>query len=486
MATGRMEKVIEEETQPWGVQPTAPRVRRLRGLDLFVLWGDLGIGLLVLVTGALLVPALSLRQALGAIVVGSILGCIPLALVGLAGAREGLPGMVLLRPTLGIRGSYLPTVLNVAQLIGWTAFELWVMALVAAEVSGPILGIESFYVWLGVAAAVCLLLSLGGPILVVRRWMERFGVWVLLAAAGWITVRLLATADLGGLWSGPGAGGFPSFWPAVDLVIAMPVSWIPLVADYNRFARPGARAAAGTYLGYLAANVWFYALGALLIVGPLADQDLVVSGPAPAVLAAGIAAVAGTALVPVVLLVGETDEAFADIYSAAVSSQNMAPRLNQRLGVVAVTAIGVGLAAWLFRLPGGGTETFEFFLFLIGSVFVPLFGVFLADYFVLRRRSPYRAAALFDPHGPYRYLGGFNPAAIAAWVLGFAVYHWIAPTPLEGWSAAVERFFAGWLSLPFPLFGGEIPASVAAFVVAFLLYIPLGALVRRQEPAGER
>jgi nucleobase:cation symporter-1, NCS1 family len=116
---------------------------------------------------------------------------------------------------------------------------------------------------------------------------------------------------------------------------------------------------------------------------------------------------------------------------------------------------------------------------------VPLFAVFLADYFVLRRRSPYRAEALFDPHGPYRYLGGFNPAAAAAWVLGFAVYHWVAPTALAGWSAAVEVFFADWLHLPFPLFGGEVPASVMAFAVAFLVYLPLGTAVRRRGPVGE-
>src|SRR3989337_552427 len=83
----------------WDVRPVAPEMRRLSGIDLAVLWGDLGIGLLVLVTGALLVPALGLPQALLAIVVGSAIGCIPLALVGRAGAREGVPGMGLLRPT---------------------------------------------------------------------------------------------------------------------------------------------------------------------------------------------------------------------------------------------------------------------------------------------------------------------------------------------------------------------------------------------------
>jgi NCS1 family nucleobase:cation symporter-1 len=476
--TERIERVLEEEAPAWGVRPTTDQVRRLRGLDFAILWGDLGVGLLVLVSGALLVPALGLGQALLAIVLGSVLGCIPLALVGLAGAREGLPGMVLLRPALGTRGSYLPTVLNVGQLVGWTAFELWAMALVASRITGPVLGVQSFYVWLAAAAVLCLLLSLGGPVLVVRRWMERFGAWVLAGVAAWVTFRVLTEVDLGALWSAPAHGGFPTFWAGVDLVIAMPVSWIPLVADYNRFARRGVGSAGGTFGGYLVANVWFYTLGALLILGAGA------SGPSVTGIADGIIALAGGALVLVVLLVGETDEAFADIYSAAVSLQNLAPRLNQRVGIVAVSAIGAGLAAWLFRLPNEGIATYEFFLFLIGSVFVPLFGAFLADHFVLRGGRPSRPEALFDRRGPYRYQRGFNLAAVGAWVLGFAVYHWIAPTPLGGWEGAVETFFAGWLHLPFPLFGGEVPASVGAFVAAFLGYLALGTLLRVNRSPG--
>jgi nucleobase:cation symporter-1, NCS1 family len=441
--TERIERTIEREAPSWGVHPTTPEVRRLRGVDFAVLWGDLALGLLVLVTGALLVPVLGLPQALLAILVGTVLGCIPLALVGRAGAREGVPGMVLLRGVLGTRGSYVPTVLNVVQLVGWTAFELWAMALVASRVTGGPFGEASFYLWLGIATLVCLLLSLGGPVLVIRRWMERFGLWVLAAAAGWVTVRALTTFDLAAVWNRPGEGGLP-FGSAVDLVIAMPVSWIPLVADYNRFARSGVSSTAGTYLGYAVGNVWFYALGALLVLGAG-------SVPSPAGIAEGIATLAGGTLVLVVLLVGETDEAFADIYSAAVSSQNFAPRLNQRAAIVAVSAIGAGLAAWLFGLPDEGVLTYEFFLLLIGSVFVPLFAVFLANHFLLRREEERR---------------GVNMAALAAWVLGFLAYHALTEVGPAGWVSLVKGA-AEAVGLPHPLLDGAIPASVVSFGVAF-------------------
>jgi putative hydroxymethylpyrimidine transporter CytX len=463
----RLEQVIEREAPAWGVRPVAPEMRRLSGVDMAVLWGDLGIGLLVLVTGALLVPALGLPQALLAILVGSLVGCIPLALVGLAGAREGVPGMILLRPVLGVRGSYLPTVFNIGQLVGWTAFELWAMALVASRITGPLFGASSFYLWLAVVAVVCLLLSLGGPVLVVRRWMKRFGAWVLAAAAVWITVRIVTGMDLSALWSRPGQGGLP-FWSAVDLVIVMPVSWIPLVADYNRFARKPRDAAVGTYLGYVLANVWFYALGALLIIGAGA------SAPSVTGIADGIAAVTAGTLVLLVLLVGETDEAFADIYSAAVSAQNLAPRLPQRAAIIAVSAVGVAGAAWLFGRPGEGIQSYEFFLFLIGSIFVPLFGVFVADYFVVNRGYTYRSEVLFDRQIPDRYAGGINLGAVLAWFLGFAVYHWIVPTGPAAWQGAVESVFEA-LRLPFPLFGGAAPASVAAFACAFAVHSLLSA-----------
>ncbi|HET6771043.1 MAG TPA: cytosine permease [Actinomycetota bacterium] len=471
--TRRLERVLQEEAPSWGVQPVPPDHRRLSGLDFAVLWGDLGLGLLVLVTGALLVPALSFSEAFLAIIVGSLIGCVPLALVGMAGAREGVPGMVLLRPTLGIRGSYLPTALNIAQLVGWTAFEFWAMALVASRITGPLFGVDSFHIWLGVAAVVCLLLSLGGPVLVVRRWMERFGAWVIAAVAAWITFRLFARADIGELWSRSGTGGFPTFWNAVDLVIAMPVSWIPLVADYTRFARRGVSSAGGTYAGYLLANVWFYALGALLILGA--------GAPAPSVagIADGIVDLAGGTLLLIALLVGETDEAFADIYSAAVSTQNLAPRVSQRAMIVAVSAAGVAIGVWLFRQPGEGIFAYESFLFLIGSVFIPLFAVFVADYFVLRRQR-YEPGALFDPRGRYRYSAGFRIHAIAAWILGFVVYHLVVPTGPTGWVEIVKDLTGA------PLFGGNAPASILSFVAAFGAYLVLGlATGRRSTRAGE-
>jgi NCS1 family nucleobase:cation symporter-1 len=449
-----IDRVLRHDPSIGGIQPVPSARRGLGGIDLAVLWGDLSVGLLVLVTGALLVPALGLPRALLAIGIGSVIGCLPLALMALAGEREGVPTMVLFRPVLGLRGSFLPSGLNLLQLVGWTAVEFWAMASVANVASRRVADFDAYHAWLVLVAVVCTVLAIGGPILVVRAWLERFGIYILLGSAVWISFRVLTVGDLGPIWHGSASGGLP-FWLAVDLVIAMPVSWLSVAADYNRFARPGSHGVAGTYLGYVAGNAWFYALGALLVLATGATADVLGIGTS-------VAAVAGGSVLLVALLVGESDNAFADIYSAAVSAQNVIPRIPQRAMSLAVGALGFVLALAL------SMDRYEFFLLLIGSVFVPLFGVFAADYFV-RHRGRYTEAEMFARTG-VRWI------ALVPWAAGFALFHWSVPTGPQGWIDGVRTVIHGWLHLPFPLFnsalGASVPSFAAAFGLSMLLFRP--------------
>jgi len=373
--------------------------------------------------------------------------------------------MVLFRPILGRRGSYLPSVLNILQLVGWTGFEFWVMSVVASQMSDRLFGFASYWAWLAVVVVVCTALALGGPIVVVRRWLERFGAWVVVAVAAWITIRLLTTADLGVVWRTPGQGGLP-FWLAVDLVIAMPVSWLPLVADYTRFGTRPSSAAAGTFLGYVVGNAWLYALGALLVVGAgLPD-------PSPAGVGQAIASLSGGAVVLLALLVGETDEAFADIYSAAISTRNIRPRLDHRRTVLTIAAAGAGLAVWLGLRPTVAFDVYESFLFLLGSVFVPLFGVFVADYFVMQRTRP-------------RPQGTSHPwPALVAWAVGFVSYQWCVPTGPAWWQTWIETVLHTWLRLPYPLANSAVGASVPAFAVSLVVFVALSAAIRTRRPVN--
>lgn len=438
----------------WGIEPVPATHRFLGFLDYFALWSSLGVGLLVLLAGTLLVPGLGFGQALLAIVVGTAIGNLLLALAGSIGSDTAVPTMVLYRPALGIRGSYLATVLNVIQLIGWGAFEVFIMGSGASRISKTLFGAELLVPWMLLFAAVATLLAIGGPLLVVRRWLRRFAIWLVYASALYLTWYLATRYDIRALLAAPGDGKLP-FWLGVDLVIAMPVSWLPLVADYNRFARHTGAAFWGTYIGYFVANIWFYALGALFVLA-LKTADLV-----PAIMS-----VTGGWAALVLLLVDETDNAFANIYSTTVSVQNIVPRASQRSLAVLVGAICFVLAASL------DIARYEIFLFLIGSFFVPLFGVLAADYFLIRRR--YDIGQLYREGGAYWYRGGVHWPGLLAWAMGFLVYQWIVPTGIPGWTSSLGSVFR-WLHLPFPL-SATLPwlgASVPSFLVPLILYTAL-------------
>ncbi len=446
----------------WGIEPV-PRTHRLLGFwDFFVLWSDLGEGLLVLLAGTLLVPGLGLGQALLAIVIGTVLGNVLLALAGAIGSDTTVPTMVLLRPALGIRGSYLPTVLNIIQLIGWGSFEVFIMAQAANGISKALFGFQNLVLWAFLFAAFCTLMAISGPLVVIRQWLEKFAIWAVSAITLYLTWYLFAHYDLRALLPRPGDGSLP-FWLGVDLVVAMPVSWLPLVADYNRFARRTGGAFWGTYIGYFIANIWFYALGALFVLA-LKTQDLI-----PAIMS-----VVGGWAALLLLLADETHNGFANIYSTAVSIQNIVPKAKQR-----VLAVVIGAICFIVAIEVNIVQ-YENFLFLIGAFFVPLFGVLAADYFILRRRH-YDVAALYRSNGPYWYRNGTHWWAVAAWVVGFVVYQWIVPTDIPGWKALLHAVF-GSLHLAFPLSEhyAWLGASIPSFLASAVLYLSSAPFLRRE------
>ena len=386
-----------------GIEPVPGRHRVLGFLDYFVLWADLGVGLLVLLAGTLLVPGLGFWPALAAIVLGTLLGNLLLGLAGVIGSDHGVPSMVSLRPSFGLLGSYLPSLVNVVQLIGWGAFEVIFMSQASARLAAPVLGSGSYPVWAILWSAAVVLMGLGGPLVVVRQWLEKAGIWIVLATAAWMVVYIVTHFDLAAALARPGDGSL-TFAQAIDLVVVMPVSWLPLVADYNRFARDTRSAFWGTVIGYGVANISFYALGVLFIL-VLPGSDLIGSILSVAFGAAGLA----------LLLGDETDNAFADVYSAAISLKNVRPDLSTRGLVVGIGGIVLAIALAV------DLAQYQNFLYLVGSLFTPLFGVLIGDYFLLRRRVC--GTDDFYPAGrPESGTRGINVVALLAWGAGIASY----------------------------------------------------------------
>lgn len=444
----------------------APIPRSRRTLDAFgfaVLWSDLGVGLLVLVAGALLVPGLGLWAALAAMVIGSVLGSALLAITGRVGSDLGVPTMVALRPALGMRGSWLASLLNIAQLVGWAGLEIIIMAQAARAISDEFFGFRGYYLWLTVFAVIGTAFAIGGPHLVVRQFLQRFGFWIVLAATIWLTWRLFTTYDLHTYFNDDGAGGFPNFWQGVDIAVSLPVSWLPLVADYSRFARKSGSAAWATFASYAIANTWFFLLGAGYVLMLQANPGTVIGALVDTMLPLALGWI-----FLVVILVDETDNAFANIYSTAVSLQNLV-----RVGHRTLAAL-VGVAALVLAI-SVDLLGYENFLLLIGGVFVSLFGVLVADYFIVHGRH-YDTAALYERGGPYWYTGGVNIAGIAAWAAGFVVYTVCAQPP-----ALVDHF--PWIAdVPSEL--TKIGGTVPSFVITFALYLALQRLLPRRAVAA--
>src|SRR5213595_456983 len=370
---------MDERTPSWGITPVPERLRVLGLFDTTLLWGNLSISLLVIVAAAGLVPALSFKQALLAILIGAVVGSILLGLAGMIGADARVPGMVLLRAPLGRRGSYAPTVVNVAQNLGWSTFELIIISIAAAKLSDSVFGFSARWAWAIAFGVISIALGLLGPIGFIRRYVKRFAAWAVLASIVYLTWWVLDKSHLHAFWTAKGGGGM-TFGQGVDLVIGSIVSWTPLAADYTRFTRGRRSAFWGTGLGYFVPTLWCFGIGCLLVL----SRDISAPEQIPAAVAAGSAGV----LALLALTVDESDEAFADIYSTAVSLQNLFPRVSQRLLIVLVGAAATTGAVVI------NLRHYQDFLLLLGSVFVPLCGVLLADW--LTRGAHYDEHDVFE------------------------------------------------------------------------------------------
>ncbi|HLM34443.1 MAG TPA: cytosine permease [Gaiellaceae bacterium] len=443
----------------WGITPVPERLRVLGFLDQFLLWGNLSVSLLVIVAGAFLVlPAsqfgleLSLPRALAAIAAAAVVGNLLLGVGGLIGADARVPTMVLLRAPLGHRGSYLPTALNVLQCFGWAIFELIIIATGASALSNEVFGFGGKAVWTIAMGAIATVLALLGPVGFVRRYIRKFAIWFVIASLLYLSWWSLHGRHVSGLWDEPGA---PAFWAGFDLVLASLVSWTPLVSDYTRFSRTRRDAFWGTGLGYFVPTIPLFALGAVIaLTRHIAD--------APALLTAIAAGGAATVLALLALTVDESDEAFANVYSGAVSIQNLVPQAPQRLLVAGTAAIAT-VGALVIDL-----RNYQPFLYLLGSFFVPLFGVLVADWLLSGRH--YGPREIFEAPA-------FRPALIAAWLAGFCLYQWLYPNGPAWWTDIVVHTRPH--SLPWG--GASLPSFAAAFGLAALARVAVG---RRSILAG--
>lgn len=388
------------------LSPTSPSERVFAMHDHAALWFSLGVGLLVMQVGAYLLPALSPQQALLAIVCGSLLGACLLGWMAKIACDTGLSSAALMTHVYGRQFAKLPILLNLVQLIGWGTFELVVMRDASVAIARQTGGMAASYwplvmtlVW---GSVIALLIS-GSMLKLVRQLIARVALPLVVLSLLWLTWHFVGLALEQGwqsLWNRPGQGGM-GWLPAMDLVIAMPISWLPLVADYARHGKDGRSAMRGTWLGFAVANMWCYGLGVLVAL-TLPSADLVTA----------LLLAQGGLIALTLILIDEVDNAYGDTYSGAMAAHSVVPSWSVRRWGLLLTAVCVLLA---LVLP---MHSIEPFLLMLSSVFVPLFGVILG-------RLAWQPAAQRLAQAP-QWMAHTQHAhwpAVTLWLAGIALYH---------------------------------------------------------------
>ncbi|WP_030170438.1 purine-cytosine permease family protein [Spirillospora albida] len=446
-----MTSAIDERPQdrprdeaPYTLDEPAPKV--LGFWDQSAFWANLGVSLFafsgaytVLAPDASGAPTLSIVAGITAMIVGTVLGGLMLGLSAVPGAKTGQPAMVLLRGLFGARLSYVPTVLNVAQLIGWGTFELIVIA-DAARALWDGVPRWTYVVAAGVLTTVLTIWPLGSV-----RMLRRYVTAAVLIALAYFYVQLLREPlpDLTeGSWDG--------FLLGADAALAVSISWVPVAADYTRHARSARGAFGAAAVGYSVTQIIAYILGLLALA--------LVAGDSAKVFDPFLGVTLGVAFFAVFVL-READQSFANVYSTAVSIQNLVPRADRRVLTVALGALITVLALLL------DIGDYAGFLALIGSVFVPMLGVLAADFFLGRGRSGWNT----ERTAPSRW------SMIGAWLAGFTTYQLINPGTVSRWAGfwkdvqeLVHLTPQSWMS-----------ASLLSFLVAGAAALAIGRLSRR-------
>ena len=357
-------------------QPTIHR--RLSTPTLGLIWFGASVSLAEILTGTFFAP-LGFEQGLTAILVGHIIGCILFWLVAYVSAKTGASAMGAASRSFGHVGSNLFAVANVIQLVGWTAIMV-VSGAAAANLLLPLLGEAGWCVVIG--ALIVFWIAIG---------VKRMGRAQSFAAVLLLVLTFVASsAVFGGTLITPSGDEGLSFGATVELAVAMPLSWLPVVGDYTREAKkPGAGATMAT-ITYFVGSCWMFAigLGCALFAG---SDDIAV-----------VMAQAGMGLIGILVVVLSTvTTTFLDAQSAGVSAESIHPKLNARICGIIAAVVGTALAIF------APVSNFEEFLYLIGSVFAPMAAIVIADYFIGHRD---RSDVAVDWRN------------IVLWVLGFALY----------------------------------------------------------------
>ena len=329
------------------------------GTSLFengLIWFGAGVSIAEILTGTYFAE-LGFKRALLAILIGHIIGCAMFFLAGVIGGKQRLSAMETAKNSFGRIGGQFFAIMNVIQLVGWTSIMIYDGALAA----NGIFSIGSWVWCLVIGALIILWIMIGIADLGKLNTVAMAALFIL-------TLVLCKVIFIDGSISSASVSDGMSFGAAIELAVAMPLSWLPLIADYTREAEKPVKAAAVSTAVYGAVSCWMYiiGMGAALFTG---ESDIAL-----------IMVKAGLGVLGLIIVIFSTvTTTFLDAYSAGISQESITPKVKGKYVAVVVAAIGT-VAAMIFPM-----DDITDFLYLIGSVFAPMIAIQIADYFIIHR-----------------------------------------------------------------------------------------------------
>lgn len=350
-----------------------------------LIWFGAGVSIAEILTGTYLAP-LGMGKGLAAIIVGHIIGCLMLFLAGVIGGKVRKSAMETVKMSFGQKGSILFAVLNVLQLVGWTAIMIYDGALAADGVMHT-----GRWIWCLVIGALIILWIVIG--------ITNLGkINTVAMAALFILTLILCKVIFTGSGAGTPSDDSMTFGAAVELAVAMPLSWLPLISDYTREAKEPVKATAVSAVVYGVISCWMYliGMGAAIYTG---ESDI-----------AQIMVKAGLGIVGLLIIIFSTvTTTFLDAYSAGISSETLSHKLNGKYIAIGVTIVGA-LAAIVYPM-----DNITDFLYLIGSVFAPMIAIQIADFFLLEEDHSEKEIQISN---------------MILWVIGFVLYRMLMKVDL--------------------------------------------------------
>ena len=378
--------------------PVAAGDRRQTPLDLFLIFAGANIVATTLQVGASLAGQFSTGTAIAIIVAGAVFGAAMVAVLAPIGTALGVPSIVASRAALGFAGADLLALLLFVTNFAWIALNNVIAASICARLFGDETSMPVWAVAAGLAATV---IVAGGPRAV--GLADRVAVPALALSGIVMTIACLRATMPQAAAPLPAptlAGWFRGF----DITAGYQVTWLLMFADYTRYTAKGRPAAVAVFLGLALTAAWFMPLG-FLAASAAGSSD-----PGAMIFAVGL----GWWGAVLVMLATLTTN-FVNIYMSALALKSLRPHTSDRAGVWLIGGIGAALSvlssAWLTR--------FTDFTILVAGVLVPIGGILLAHYVILRRR-----VVVADL---YRRTGGFSVAGALAWAAGAAVFYIAAP-----------------------------------------------------------